>query len=182
MPALVTVFAYAGSFTVYTYIISTLVKETRLSQSNITLYIFLFGIFSAIGNLFVGKLTDRLGIDKANVVIIAGIALTALSTTFFAGSAVAMAVLVSLLGFFSFASVPALQNRLIATATKLTKNGHNVASGLNIAGFNLAIAGGSIIGGLTIKHIGLIYTGLVGAALSGIGLLMLLYQIRKKRI
>ncbi len=176
--SLVTVFAYAGSFTVYTYIITTLVQETHLIPSQVTLYIFLFGIFSAVGNLFGGKLTDRLGIDKANVVIIFGIGLMALGTTFFAGSAVAMAMLVSLLGFFSFASVPALQNRLIATAHKHTENGHNVASGLNIAGFNLAIAGGSIIGGLTIQYIGLIYTGLVGSVLAGLGLLVLLYQMR----
>lgn len=176
--SLVTIFAYAGAFTVYTYITTILADQTHLSQLSITFYIFLFGIFAAIGNLFGGKLADRLGIDRANVVIISGIGLMALLITIFGSSAFAMAVLVSLLGFFTFASVPALQARLMATAHKHTENGQNVASGLNISGFSLAIAGGSIIGGLTIQYIGLLYTGFVGSILSGIGLFILLYQVR----
>lgn len=177
--SLVTIFAYAGAFTVYTYITTILVDQTHLSPLSITFYIFLFGIFAAIGNLFGGKLTDRMGIDRANLVIISGIGLMALLISIFGSSAVAMAVLVSLLGFFTFASVPALQARLIATAHKHTENGHNVASGLNISGFSLAIAGGSIIGGFTIKYAGISYTGFVGAILTGIGLLVLLYQIKR---
>lgn len=39
----------------------------------------------------------------------------------------------------------------------------DVASGLNIAAFNVGIAMGSVIGGVTVQHLGLMHTPWVGA-------------------
>jgi predicted MFS family arabinose efflux permease len=39
----------------------------------------------------------------------------------------------------------------------------DVASGLNIAAFNLGIAGGAWGGGLIVEHLGLVHTGWIGA-------------------
>lgn len=39
----------------------------------------------------------------------------------------------------------------------------DVASGLNIAAFNLGIAGGAWLGGLIVAHLGLIHTAWIGA-------------------
>jgi predicted MFS family arabinose efflux permease len=96
----------------------------------------------------------------------------------FIGSPIMMAIMVSLLGLFTFGAVPALQARLIEVAYKYAPNSHGVAAGLNIAGFNSAIALGSILGGMTISHIGLSFTGITGAVLSVIGLLILVIQIQ----
>ena len=62
----------------------------------------------------------------------------ALLIAIFGSAAFAVVVFVSLLGFFTFAFVPALQDRLIATAHRHTLNGYNVAAGVNLFGFNLA--------------------------------------------
>ncbi len=177
--ALVTVFAYAGSFAAYTYIASLLTEVTHINQENIPIYTLVYGIFAAIGNFIGGSLADKLGINRANIYIIVGIGIVTIAMTLFAESAVALGILVSLLGFFTFASVPALQARLIAIAEKHAPHSHGVAAGLNIAGFNSAIALGAIIGGIVIKNWGISYTGLMGAILSFAGLIILIYQIKK---
>ena len=176
--ALVTVFAYAGSFAAYTYIASMLIDVTKVSPSSVPMYTLLYGVFAAIGNVLGGKVTDSLGTNKANVVIVLGIILTAFGMWLFIGSPIMMAIMVSLLGLFTFGAVPALQARLIKVAYKYAPNSHGVAAGLNIAGFNSAIALGSILGGMTISHIGLSFTGITGAVLSVIGLLILVIQIQ----
>lgn len=176
--ALVTVFAYAGSFAAYTYIASMLIDVTKVNPSSVPMYTLLYGVFAAIGNVLGGKVTDSLGTNKANVVIVSGIILTAFGMWLFIGSPIMMAIMVSLLGLFTFGAVPALQARLIEVAYKYAPNSHAVAAGLNIAGFNSAIALGSILGGMTISHIGLSFTGITGAVLSVIGLLILVIQIQ----
>lgn len=176
--ALVTVFAYAGSFAAYTYIASMLIDVTKVSPSSVPMYTLLYGVFAAIGNVLGGKVTDFLGANKANVVIVSGIILTAFGMWLFIGSPILMAIMVSLLGLFTFGAVPALQARLIEVAHKHAPNSHGVAAGLNIAGFNSAIALGSILGGMTISHIGLSFTGITGAVLSVIGLIILVIQIQ----
>lgn len=179
--ALVTIFAYAGSFAVYTYIAIILTNETHVSQENLPIYTLIYGIFAAIGNFVGGSLSDKLGINKANIYIILGIVLVTFGMTFFSNSETIMGILISLLGFFTFASVPALQARLIAIAGKYAPQSHSVAAGLNIAGFNSAIALGALIGGIIINSIGITYTGFVGGILSLIGLLILIIQIKKEK-
>lgn len=176
--ALVTVFAYAGSFAAYTYIASMLIDVTKVSPSSVPMYTLLYGVFAAIGNVLGGKVTDSLDTNKANVVIVLGIILTAFGMWLFIGSPIMMAITVSLLGLFTFGAVPALQARLIEVAHKHAPNSHGVAAGLNIAGFNSAIALGSILGGMTISHLGLSFTGITGAVLSVIGLIILVIQIQ----
>ncbi|HFE9905196.1 TPA: MFS transporter [Acinetobacter baumannii] len=177
--ALVTVFAYAGSFAAYTYIASMLIDVTKVSPTTIPMYTLLYGIFAAIGNVLGGKITDSMGVNKANVIIILGMIITAFGMWIFISSPIMMAVLVSILGLFTFGAVPALQTRLMAVAQKYAPNADNVAAGLNIAGFNSAIAFGSILGGLTISHVGLSFTSITGGILSTIGLVILIAQIQK---
>ncbi|MGU7774297.1 MFS transporter [Burkholderia sp. MR1-5-21] len=177
MGALVTVFGYAGSFTAYTYIAPMLTQVTGLSTHTVSIFMMIYGVLAAVGNIMGGKMTDRLGANRASTLLIAGIAIAALGMWALASSPVSMAVLVALLGLFTFASVPALQARLIGVAETHAPNAHGVAAGLNIAGFNSGIALGSLLGGLTIDHVGIASTGATGAVVSVIGLALLLMQI-----
>lgn len=178
---MVTVFAYAGAFAAYTYIATMLVEITHISPKSVPVYTLLFGIFAAIGNVLGGKMTDKMGANTASMLIIAGIITTTFLMWILITSPVAMAVLVSVLGFFTFAAVPALQARLMAMAQKHAPNADSVAAGLNIAGFNSAIALGSLLGGMAISNIGLSFTSLVGAVLAGIGLIILWGQNSTKK-
>lgn len=153
--ALVTVLGYAGSFTVYTYIAPLLTNVTQVSATTVGVFMLMYGVLAAIGNVIGGKMTDRLGVNRSSKIVISGIALVSLGMWAFAWSALAMGVLVALLGLFTFASVPALQARLIGVAEQHAPHAHSVAAGLNIAGFNSGIALGSVLGGMTIGVAGL---------------------------
>lgn len=179
--ALVTVLSYGGSFTAYTYIAPVLTQLTGVSSTSVGIFMLIYGVFAAIGNILGGKLTDSLGVNRANILIVSGIIIIALGMWVFSGSVIMMAILVALLGMFTFGAVPALQARLISVATQKAPHAAGVASGLNIAGFNSGIALGSITGGFTITSVGIVYTGLAGAILSILGLLLLLSQIARNK-
>ena len=179
--ALVTVLGYAGSFTAYTYIAPLLTDVTRVSAASVGAFILIYGVFAAIGNVLGGRLTDRLGVDRSSAILIGGIALVALGMWAFASSALAMGLLVALLGLFTFAAVPALQARLIRVADMHAPHAQGVAAGLNIAGFNSGIALGSALGGATITSVGLSCTGVAGAAVSLLGLALLLALMARSR-
>lgn len=179
--ALVTVLAYAGSFTVYTYLAPLLLQQTGVSVNTVTVVMLVTGVAAGAGNFAGGKLTDHLGINRANTAIIGGIVVICCGMWLFSGSAVMMILLSGLLGVFTFGSVPALQARLIRVAAEKAPHASGVASGLNIAGFNLGIALGSLSGGMMISLAGIASIGLAGTAMSLAGLLLLRAQVRRTR-
>ena len=162
--ALVTVLAYAGSFTDYTFIAPILTQVTGVTGATVSLFMLVYGITAAVG---------------ANILIISGIVVVVLGMWLLSSSPVSMGILVALLGMVTFAAVPALQARLIGVAEQHAPHAHGVAAGLNIAGFNSGIALGSVLGSITISHAGIVYTGISGAIVSLLGLLLLLAQIRR---
>ncbi|CAD5509011.1 MFS transporter [Escherichia coli] len=177
--ALVTVLAYAGSFTAYTFIAPILTQVTGVTGATVSLFMLVYGITAAVGNILGGKLTDSMGVNRANILIISGIVVVVLGMWLLSSSPVSMGILVALLGMVTFAAVPALQARLIDVAEQHAPHAHGVAAGLNIAGFNSGIALGSVLGSITISHAGIVYTGISGAIVSLLGLLLLLAQIRR---
>ena len=177
--ALVTVLGYAGSFAAYTYIAPLLTEVTGSSASTVGVFMLVYGVMAAIGNILGGKLTDAIGVDRASMLLIAGIVLVVFGMWAMSGSLLSMGVLVALLGMFTFAAVPALQARLIGIAERHAPHAHGVAAGLNIAGFNSGIALGSVLGGMTIGSFGLAYVGIAGALVSGLGLALILAQMLK---
>ena len=70
-----------------------------------------------------------------------------------------------LLGLTSFATVPPLQLMVVQQAEKDAPQAVEVASGLNIAAFNLGITFGAALGGWIVAHSGLIHTAWAGALL-----------------
>lgn len=179
--ALVTVLGYAGSFTAYTYIAPLLAEVTRVGVATVGVFMLIYGVLAAIGNVLGGKLTDRLGVDRASAIMVGGIAVSALGMWCFAQSVVAMGILVASLGMFTFGAVPALQARLIGVAQQHAPHAHGVAAGLNIAGFNSGIALGSWLGGVTFSTVGVAYMGVTGAVISVLGLVLLFVQMAKSR-
>lgn len=179
--ALVTVLAYAGSFAAYTYIAPLLTDVTKVSPTTIGVFMLIYGALAAIGNVIGGKMTDRLGVNRSSVIVVGGIAVVVLGMWIFEASALAMGILVALLGLFTYAAVPALQARLIDVAEAHAPHAHGVAAGLNIAGFNSGIAMGSVLGGVTISTVGISYMGITGAVIAFLGLALLLVLMARSR-
>ncbi len=74
-------------------------------------------------------------------------------------------------GAFAFGNVPGLQVYVVQLAEKFSPKAVDVASGLNIAAFNVGIALGSVLGGQIVENMSLQDTAWVGALISAAALL-----------
>lgn len=70
---------------------------------------------------------------------------------------------VLLWGAVAFGNVPGLQAYVVKQAERFAPQAVDVASGLNIAAFNLGIAGAAWAGGWIVTHLGLMHTPWIGA-------------------
>jgi len=170
----VTVLGYGGMFGGFTYIAFTLTEVSGFSAAAVPWLLVLFGVGLFAGNLLGGRAADRdllrtlLVVLAALTAVLAGFALTASSP------ALTVVALV-LMGGVGFATVPGLQMRVMHYADRAP----TLASGANIAAFNVGNALGAWLGGLTLAA-GLGYTSPLwaGAAVTALGLVVLAVAAR----
>jgi len=122
-----------------------------------------YGVSVAVGNIWGGKLADRRGPIGALKLIFALLAAVLLVLTFTAGNPWLALATVLLWGAVAFGNVPGLQLYVVRQAERYSPQAVDVASGLNIAAFNLGIAGGAWLGGHIVAGLGLIHTAWIGA-------------------
>ncbi|MEI8641701.1 hypothetical protein P4S68_13700 [Pseudoalteromonas sp. Hal099] len=100
-----------------------------------------------MSNIWGGKLADKREAQLAALsIIFSALTIILLAFTFTMESKVAAVLTILVWGTFAFGNVPGLQLYVVKQAQKHTPNAVDVASGLNIAAFNIGIALGSIIG------------------------------------
>ncbi len=147
-PVIITALTYGGSFTGFTYISVLLGENTHLSASGITGMFALYGVAAAIGNAMGGRFVDSVGSRAAALTVIVGIGLALLSAFMLSSSVAAMSVVMALWGVASFGAVPIMQKTVFITAQANPVASPEVASGMNIAAFNVGITLGSVLGGV----------------------------------
>ncbi|KAE9849264.1 MFS transporter, partial [Escherichia coli] len=74
---------------------------------------------------------------------------------------------------FAFVTVPGVQFYVVPKVELYRPNAVDVASGLNIAAFNIGIAIGSIVGGQIVEHFGLTQTPWIGAVIVLVAFLLI---------
>ncbi|HDY91477.1 MAG TPA: MFS transporter [Pseudoalteromonas sp.] len=161
----ITAVGYGGTFVAFTYLAPILEQVSGFESSSIGLIMLVYGISVAIGNIWGGKLADRIGPVKALTGIFSALAIVLFVFTFTAGSQIGAVLTLLIWGAFAFGNVPGLQVYVVQLAEKHTPNAVDVASGLNIAAFNVGIAIGSIIGGVVVEEMELMDTPWVGASI-----------------
>lgn len=165
----VTVLGFGGMFGAFTYIAYTLTEVSGFAASAVPWLLVLFGAGLVVGNWIGGRLADR-SIDGTLLGFIAALLVVLTLFAWLAASPAATIVLLTLMGGFGFGTVPALQSRVMRYAD----HAPTLASGANIAAFNLGNALGAWAGGLTIAA-GLGYTSpiWVGAIITAAALLVM---------
>lgn len=158
-----TAIGYGGSFTAFTYLAPILQDISGFSAGAVGGVMLLYGVSVAAGNLWGGRLADRRGPIPALKLIFALLALVLLALTFTAGHRVLVLATVLAWGAVAFGNVPGLQVYVVKQAQRFVPRAADVASGLNIAAFNVGIAGGASLGGVIVERIGLIHTPWIGA-------------------
>ncbi|MBP1131718.1 MULTISPECIES: MFS transporter [Serratia] len=159
----ITALGYGGVFTTFTFLAPMMQELAGFSAPAVSWILLAYGIAVAMGNIWGGKLADRHGAVRALSFIFAALAALLLVFQFTASHSVAALMTVIVMGVFAFGNVPGLQVYVVQKAEQYTPNAVDVASGLNIAAFNVGIALGSVIGGQTVASLGLAQTPWIGA-------------------
>ncbi|MDR7121923.1 MFS transporter [Rheinheimera soli] len=158
-----TALGYGGSFIAFTYLAAILQDVSGFGTDHIALLMLLYGVSVAAGNIWGGKLADKKGPIAALKVIFLGLAGVLLLLSVTASQPILAAFTVLLWGAVAFGNVPGLQLYVVRQAEIYTPKAVDVASGLNIAAFNLGIAFGAWAGGVVVSQFGLMYTPWIGA-------------------
>jgi predicted MFS family arabinose efflux permease len=158
-----TAIGYGGSFIPFTFLAPILTEVSGFSPGAVGGVMLVYGLSVAAGNLWGGKLADRLGPVPALKIIFALLAAVLLMLSFTAPHKWLALATVLLWGAVAFGNVPGLQVYVVQQAERHAPQAVDVASGLNIAAFNLGIAGAAWAGGLVVTHLGLVHTGWIGA-------------------
>jgi DHA1 family inner membrane transport protein len=144
---LMTVFGFAGVFTVFTYIQPILTEVTGFAESAVSPILLVFGVGLIAGNLLGGKLADRKLMPALLLTLVALIAVLGVMTFALHNKALTV-VFVGLLGVAAFATVPPLQLWVLHRA----HDAQSLASSLNIGAFNLGNALGAWLGGVVVAR------------------------------
>ncbi|WP_217538936.1 MFS transporter [Stenotrophomonas sp. GbtcB23] len=171
----ITALGYGGTFLSFTYLASILQDVTGFSPNAVSGVLLVYGVSVAIGNLWGGRLADRRGPIPALKLIFGLLALVLFALTFTAHNTWLVLLTVLALGAVAFGNVPGLQVYVVKQAQRFAPQAADVASGLNIAAFNVGIAMGASLGGLVVDHLGLMHTPWLGAlvVLGALGLTVL---------
>ena len=173
---LMTILGYGGTFTAFTYLAPILEQQTHFAPSAVAIIMLVYGVSVAVGNIWGGKLADKRGPVSALSIIFSALSLVLLLFTFTMQSKIAAVLTILVWGAFAFGNVPGLQIYVVKQAEKYTPNAVDVASGLNIAAFNIGIALGSITGGAIVENMSLQDTAWIGAILCLVALAVTRYS------
>ncbi len=158
-----TAVGYGGSFIAFTYLAPILQQVAGFGESAVGVVMLVYGVSVAVGNIWGGKLADKRGPIPALKIIFLGLAAVLLALTFTAPNKYLVVATVLVWGAVAFGNVAGLQVYVVQQAEHYTPRAVDVASGLNIAAFNLGIAGGAWGGGHIVDRLGLVHTGWIGA-------------------
>jgi predicted MFS family arabinose efflux permease len=166
----ITILGYGGMFGAFTYIAFTLTEVTGFATSSVPWLLILFGSGLFVGNFLGAKAADR-SLTKSLVWILAILTVVLIVFAATAESKVMTVISLFFMGAFGFATVPGLQMRIMNYASAAP----TMASGANIAAFNVGNALGAWLGGITIAA-GLGFTSPIwmGAAVTVAGLLVMI--------
>ena len=168
---LMTILGYGGTFTAFTYLAPILQQEAGFNAATVSIIMLVYGVSVAVGNIYGGKLADKKGPISALTIIFALLSVILAVLTFTMQSKIGVVITVLVWGAFAFGNVPGLQVYVVQLAEKFSPKTVDVASGLNIAAFNVGIALGSVLGGQIVENMSLQDTAWVGALISTAALL-----------
>lgn len=169
----VTALGYGGVFTAFTFLAPMMQDLAGFSPTAVSWILLGYGVSVAIGNIWGGKLADKHGAVPALKFIFAALFVLLMVFQVTASTQYAALATILLMGVFAFGNVPGLQVYVVQKAEQFTPNAVDVASGLNIAAFNIGIALGSVIGGQTVEHYGLAQTPWIGALIVLVAFLLM---------
>ena len=176
-----TLFSFAALFGTFTYLSPLLREISGFTENQITWILLLYGIFVAFGNLLGGKISNKKP-AKVLIILFTLLSINLVLMFGFLPFKIPALVLVAMMGFVGFATVPGMQLYVIKLSENHLKGTEDVSSVLNISAFNVGIALGSSLGGMIItSSLGLTSVPLMGAVFTIIAILMAIISIKREK-
>ena len=179
-PSLLLVFALTivtitAQFTAYSYIEPFALTIAKLSSSQTTMLLLVFGGAGFLGSYLFGKF----GLKLPRVAIPLSCFLLAVSLLLLLPTSSSFIALTSLsllwgIGIICFGL--AQQSKTLNLASDATDVAMAIFSGL----YNVGIGAGALLGSLVIEHFGLEYIGVVGGSIALLGSFMALYLVQRR--
>ena len=170
----VTVLGSGAMFTVFTYIAPILRGATGASANFVTAMLVIYGIGLTLGNWLGGRYADR-SLDRTLITVLVALALLLAAFAVTMRWPLPAALSIFAWGVATFALVPPVQMRVMATAA----DAPNLAASINIGAFNLGNALGAALGGGVIAAgLGYPAVSLAGAVLAAIALVLVVMSRR----
>jgi DHA1 family inner membrane transport protein len=167
---------FGGLFAVYTYVASTMIEVTHVSEAYVPLVLVIFGLGMTIGNLLAAWAADR-ALNRTVIGVLLWSAAALALFPLMAGNIWTLGLIIFLIGVGGGLGTP-LQARLMDVAG----DAQTLAAALHHSAFNVANALGPWLGGLSIAAgYGLVSTGWIGCALALGGLAVFLTAIALER-
>ncbi|WP_188064009.1 MFS transporter [Sphingobium sp. KCTC 72723] len=167
---------FGGLFAVYTFVASTMIEVTHVSESWVPLILAIFGVGMTLGNLAAAWAADR-ALNRTVIGVLLWSAAALALFPLMAGNIWTLGLNIFLVGIGGGLGTP-LQARLMDVAGEA----QTLAAALHHSAFNVANAIGPWLGGLAIAAgYGLTSTGWIGAALALGGLAIFLCSIALDR-
>lgn len=132
-------------FGAFSYMAFTLTGVTGFASSTVPWLLVLFGVGLFVGNMLGGRAADK-NLGRTLLVLLVGLVIILAVFSQIAGSQIATIIALVFMGGFGFATVPAMQMRIM----RHSQAAPTLGSGANIAAFNVGNAFGAWIGGITI--------------------------------
>lgn len=177
---LLTAVGFGGSFVVFTFLAAILTDVTGIGNGTLNIALMIFGAATVVGNFAGGKLTDRIGTNKAMVTTLTGLIASFVLVALAMSSEAAMLVVIAIWGVFAFAIPSIMQDGVVKVARVVAPDAVATASGMNIAAFNLGISFGSFIGGQLVAGPGLTTTPYAAIVMAVVALGIALFVGRSK--
>ncbi|MYL98377.1 MFS transporter [Novosphingobium sp. FGD1] len=168
---------FGGLFCVYTYVASTMIEVTGVSERFVPAVLAIFGVGMTVGNLFWAWVADRAQTKAAIAALLFSAASLALFSVL-AGNIWTLSIVVLLIGFGGGLGT-ILQTRLMDVAG----DAQALAAAAHHSAFNLANALGPWLGGLAIAAgYGFTSTGWIGSglALGGLAIFLVTVSLHKQ--
>lgn len=165
------IFAYTGTFVLFTYLSPILKSITGFSDNAINLVLLTFGVGVALGNFAGGRLSDRKP-SRTLVYLFLFHAIVLFLLSFVLDSKPLVIALVLVLGFLAYGNVPALQLLVVQLSEKGKPGSGGIASAVNVSAFNIGVTFGSLIGGIVVNRSSLYAMPWVGGIFVLVALLL----------
>ncbi|MBL3658965.1 MFS transporter [Fulvivirga sediminis] len=175
-----TLFSFAALFGTFTYLSPLLQSITGFKENQVTLILLFYGVAVAFGNLLGGRFSNK---NPAKTLFFLFVVLSITFGFMYAllPYKIPALVLVAIMGFIGFATVPGMQLYVIQLSEKYLQGTEDVSSVLNISAFNVGIALGASIGGMLMStSLGLSSITLMSAVFSVIAIIMAIITIKRE--